>query len=453
MPGWDNIKNKNYFIYSGTKKHLGWFKTLISKVNKLKAAFLFFTLIFLVFVFILAGNNVQAQKRNLVEQILRQTSDSLLQEIVVHPDKYQVQILYTQINRDKNNFPKFTSYAYNLNAEKYFYPASTVKLPGALAALEKINNLNIPGLTKETPLTIDSAYQKQTRVRSDSTAANGKASVAHYIKKIFLVSDNDAYNRLYEFVGQETLNQTLHQKGYKEVRLLHRLSVGDDAAHGRYTNPVTFYHNNKIIYQQPLVFNPNIYPNKLKTTLVGKGFYQDGKLINSPIDFSERNNISIKTLHEILQAVIFPEAAPAKKRFNLTPDDYNFLYKYMAMRPRESSYPSYNPQEFNDSYGKFFMYGGTKEPMPPNIRIFNKAGWAYGYLIDNAYIVDLENNVEFLLTAVILANEDLIFNDDKYEYDTVGLPFMNKLGNLIYKHELIRKKKYEPDLQKFRITF
>ncbi|GEO03772.1 hypothetical protein AAE02nite_14360 [Adhaeribacter aerolatus] len=401
----------------------------------------------------LSSNQALAQKRNLVEQILRQNSDSLLQQIVQHPAKYQVQILYTQINRDKNNHPKLTSYAYHLNPENYFYPASTVKLPGALAALEKINNLNIPGLTKETPLKIDSAYEKQTRVLSDSSAANHKPSVAHYLKKIFLVSDNDAYNRLYEFVGQETLNQTIHQKSYKKVRLLHRLSVGDDAAHGRYTNPITFYHENKIIYQQPLVYNPNTYPNQLKTTLVGKGFYLNDKLINQPMDFSERNNISVQTLQEILQSVIFPEAVPVKKRFNLTPDDYTFLYKYMSMLPRESSSPRYDPQEFPDSYGKFLLVGGTKEPLPPNIRIFNKAGWAYGYLIDNAYIVDFEHKVEFFLTAVILTNEDLIFNDDKYETETVGLPFMNKLSNLIYKHELVRKKKYKPNLDKFRLTY
>ncbi|MDP9231009.1 MAG: glycoside hydrolase family 9 protein, partial [Bacteroidota bacterium] len=42
-----------------------------------------------------------------------------------------------------------------------------------------------------------------------STAANGFPSIAQYIKKIFLVSDNDAYNRLYEFLGQQTINDKL----------------------------------------------------------------------------------------------------------------------------------------------------------------------------------------------------------------------------------------------------
>src|SRR5687768_18518418 len=96
-----------------------------------------FSMGYLIFILTVALSiNVQAQNRkNLIEQILRNASDTLLQQIVNHPAKYQVQILYTQINRDKNNYPAFTSYAYHLNPKQYFYPASTVKLPGALAAL------------------------------------------------------------------------------------------------------------------------------------------------------------------------------------------------------------------------------------------------------------------------------------------------------------------------------
>ena len=82
-------------------------------------------------------------------------------------------------------------------------------------------------------------------------------------------------------------------------------------------------------------------------------------------------------------------------------------------------------------------------------RIFNKVGEAYGFLIDAAYIADYNNNVEFMLSAVIYCNSDGIFNDDKYDYDIVGLPFMKHLGQVIYDHELKRKKKVIPDLTTF----
>ncbi|MFN8342771.1 MAG: hypothetical protein U0V64_13975 [Cyclobacteriaceae bacterium] len=85
--------------------------------------------------------------------------------------------------------------------------------------------------------------------------------------------------------------------------------------------------------------------------------------------------------------------------------------------------------------------------------IFNKVGDAYGYLIDNAYVVDFDNQVEFLLSAVILCNEDGIYNDSQYEYEERGFPFMRELGQMVYRYERDRKRKYKPDLSAFRFDY
>ena len=87
-------------------------------------------------------------------------------------------------------------------------------MPLAFAALEKLNELNMPGLDRNTPMLTDSSYSGQINVHTDSLSANGLPSIAQYIREIFLISDNDAYNRLYEFVGQQTLNEKLWQRGY-----------------------------------------------------------------------------------------------------------------------------------------------------------------------------------------------------------------------------------------------
>jgi hypothetical protein len=87
------------------------------------------------------------------------------------------------------------------------------------------------------------------------------------------------------------------------------------------------------------------------------------------------------------------------------------------------------------------------------VRIFNKIGDSYGYDIDNAYIVDFANGVEFMLSAVVQSNEDGILNDSKYEYTTVCLPFLKNLGQVIYQHELQRKKLRKPDLKRFKFKY
>jgi len=399
-----------------------------------------------------AQNAAIKNNANLVEQLLRSRPD-LFGEILKNVESYEVQILYTQIDRDQNNQPSFRSHAYRVNSKEYFYPASTVKFPAAVLALEKLNRLGIQNLNKFTSLRIDSAAGGQTSVTHDSSAENNLPSIAHYVKKIFLVSDNDAYNRLYEFLGQRELNEALWKKGFKDARLIHRLSVARSPEQNRSTNPFTFFENDKIIYQQPPAINPVIFPNQLKTTRRGKGFIKSDALINEPKDFSQNNYFAIATQQRILKAVIFPEAVSGKQRFHLTAEDYRFLHKYMSMLPRECAYPEYDPEEHYESYVKFFMFGDSKQPIPTNIRIFNKVGEAYGYLSDNAYIVDFENKIEFLLTAVIYVNEDQIFNDDKYEYDTIGRPFLANLGRVIYEYEKARPRKYAPNLEKFKIDY
>lgn len=89
-----------------------------------------------------AAQKIRSKK--MVQKILKAHPEQF-QQILANPQKYRVQILYTQINRDAQNKPSFKSYGYRVNPQEYFYPASTIKLPTALVALEKLNELNIPG--------------------------------------------------------------------------------------------------------------------------------------------------------------------------------------------------------------------------------------------------------------------------------------------------------------------
>ncbi|MBC8033055.1 MAG: serine hydrolase [Chitinophagaceae bacterium] len=397
-----------------------------------------------------------AQKTDtlLLEQLLRSNAH-LFDTILKDPGKKEVQILYTRITRDKKNKPSFAYYSYRLNPQRYFYPASTVKLPTAIFALEKINELGIAGLTKETAMLTDSAFPNQTSVIKDSSSKSGLPSIEHYIKKILLVSDNDAYNRVYEFVGRERINQRLKAFGLKHSRINGRLAVGDKGASKRYTNPVRFTNNGQLLYQQPLQYDRLEYTIQLENTLQGHA-YVDGKdsLVRQPFDFSDMNVYSLYDQQMILRRLLFPESFHKKQRFRLTSNDYNFLYRYMSMLPGESKVPAYNLSEYYPAYGKFLYYGSDSNAViNPSIRIFNKYGDSYGYIIDNAYIVDFDHNVEFLLSAVVQSNNDGVFNDDKYEYETVCKPFLKNLGRIIYELELTRQPTYVPNLSRFKLAY
>jgi hypothetical protein len=361
-------------------------------------------------------------------------------------------VIYTEINRDKNNDPTFTDHYFNVDSSKYFYPASTVKLPTALLALQRLNELKETGITKNTAMITEAAYSGQAATYNDPQTADGRPTIESYIKRIFLVSDNEAFNRLYEFLGQQYLNEQLHKKGYTDVQILHRLEIFLSDDENRHTNPVKFLDsNNLVLYDQPMAFNEVKYAERHDS--LGDAHYSQDKLVDGPMNFSKKNRICLEDLHQILRSVIFPNNVPVQQRFNLSDSDYAFVHKYMSQFPGESVYPSYDSINYPDAFGKFILYGAQKEPLPKNIRIFSKEGDAYGELLDIAYVVDFDKNVEFFLSAAINCNTDGIVNDDNYAYDSLGFPFMKNLGQAIYNYELKRKRKYPPDLSIFKIDY
>jgi hypothetical protein len=125
----------------------------------------------------------------------------------------------------------------------------------------------------------------------------------------------------------------------------------------------------------------------------------------------------------------------------------------MSQFPSETIYPSYDTANYPDAYVKFLMHGDFKGSLPKTIRIFNKVGDAYGQMIDVAYIVDLDKKIEFFLSAAINCDTDGIVNDDKYDYETIGFPFMKNLGKVIYDFEVARKRSHVPDLSAFKIIY
>ena len=162
------------------------------------------------------------------------------------------------------------------------------------------------------------------------------------------------------------------------------------------------------------------------------------------MDFSNKNFMNLLDQHHFLIKLMFPEISNSKTQLNLTRSDYDFIRDKMSALPRESESPRYD-ESYYDSYCKFFLYGNSREAIPDQVSIFNKSGLAYGFLLDNAYIVDIDNKIEFFLSAVVYGNSNGILNDDLYDYDSLTIPFLADLGKAVYEYELERNKEFAPD--------
>jgi hypothetical protein len=387
-----------------------------------------------------------------LEKLLRDHASPQLKRVLDKPDSFRYQILYTRIDRDAHNRPHFHNFYFRVDRLEYFNPASTVKMPLAFLALEKMHGLARYGIDKFTPMLTDSAYGGQTAVREDSSSADGMPSLGQYIKKIFLVSDNDAYNRLYEFLGQQAIHERLWQMGYRDIRITRRF-VPMDEEENRHTNPVRFVKDGRLLYAQPPATSTVSFDFRQKILIGNAHMDSHDQLIPEPMDFARHNNVPLEDLQNILRSVLFPGSVPPAQRFRLGPEDYRFLYRYMSEYPSESDHPRYDTAAYFDSYTKFFLFKADRTPIPSFIRVFNKPGWSYGFLTDIAYVADFKHKVEFMISGVIYVNSDGVLNDDKYEYDEIGYPFFKEVGNIIYRYELERSRKYRPDLGEFELSY
>lgn len=346
------------------------------------------------------------------------SQDPKIKTVMDNLEAHEVQIRYIQIDR-RNDSIIFTDYDFQVDENNYFYPASTVKFPAAVAALEKLNEID--SLSMNT----------QFFVEGDSV----QTTFAKAISEIFAVSDNAANNRLVEFLGQDDLNERMMHRKVSPIRIAHRLSTSnaDDVT----TKSLIFYLNDSTTSLSKPIINSPINPLDLNRIRKGIGFIADESYQQGPFNFSLKNYYPIKAQSALLKRIIFPEAFPKEQRFNLSDDQHKYLLTAMQMLPPKLGY---DPDEFYDSYVKFFMFGDNTDPMPNHIKIYNKVGYAYGTLTDCAYIKDTKNNIDFMVTATILVNSNGIFNDNNYEYDKVGIPFLAQLGRELYQMELARKR-------------
>jgi hypothetical protein len=412
----------------------------------------YYHIFFILLIVINTSLNAQPKTDSFLQQIVSTNTNPVFNQVLQHPNTYRLQIIYTQINRDRRNRPTFKNYYFNYDPKLYFNPASMVKMPLAFLSLEKLNELNVKSVDKYTTLQFDSSYKGQRKLYADSTAVNGLPSLAHFIKRAFLISENDPYNRMYQFAGQQGINRKLHQKGYTDVRIT-RQFMGLTPEQNRHTNAIRFVDvKGKTLYYQPPAYNIDSFDFSNVIKLGSAHLNRNDSLVNEPFDFTQHNALSLESMQQMLQSALFPQSVPAKQRFNLSKDDYSFLYRYLSQYPSETPDPKYDTTKFYDSYVKFF-FRDSSHRMPPHVRVFNKVGWSYGFLTDVSYVVDFKNRVEFMLAATLYVNSDEVLNDGKYEYNSIGYPFLYQLGQTIYTYELGRKRTYQPNLSAFKIKY
>ncbi len=366
--------------------------------------------ILLLAVLLIGGACQQEEQAQTILEKALSSDDPAIAKVMADPEKYELQIRLSKIVKEGEQL-RFEDIDYQVDDSVYFYPASTAKFAVAVAALEKLNQQGID-------------LQQRYYIEGDSL----EASFADDIRAVFAVSDNHANNRLFEYVGQDGINAQLSERGVGPIRIAHRLSTA--LADTLITRPLLLLGQNEESTATTAIENSPIEALELKGVTKGFGFMAGAERIDEPFDFSRKNYFPISAQNALLKRVIFPEAFEENDRLQISESQREYLLQTMSKLPREQGY---DPEEYYDGYVKFFLFGDSEDVIPTDFKIYNKVGYAYGTLTDTAYIVNQKEGVAFLLHATILVNADGVFNDDQYEYDEIGIPFLAALGRELYR--------------------
>ncbi len=318
------------------------------------------------------------------------------------------------------------------DARQYFYPASSIKLCGAIAALLKLNEHNRKQGTAvglHSRWVIEPRFVGDQRVEVDaSNLVDGVLTVEHALKKLFLVSDNAAYNHCFDLCGQDGINTAMWAGGFASTRMWHRLSESRTLAENAVTRTVKV---------GEVAFTAREAAAKLQNDLwheldVGTGYKNGESVVATPMSFAQKNAILLQDLQDVLIEVVRPEIDTGKRGFpELTREQRAFVVSSLGQLPSESGNPKFDATKVPDHFCKFVLRGITDVVPPPWLRIYDKIGRAYGFSIENAWVEDRRTGRGFFLAIVLYTNPDGVLNDDQYAYATIAEPFLNAAGRAI----------------------
>jgi hypothetical protein len=162
-----------------------------------------------------------------------------------------------------------------------------------------------------------------------------------------------------------------------------------------------------------------------------------GTLASSPMNCAERNAAPLVALQAALKRVATPLPNPDEEE-DLTEAHRERVVGWMSALPRDEGY---DPDAFPDHHGKFFLpgilratgagRGGGGDADARGVVVTNKLGRAYGFTADNARIADARTGRAFYLAAAVETNANGVVNDDAYEYETAADPFMERLAETV----------------------
>jgi hypothetical protein len=359
-----------------------------------------------------------------IEQLLAGGSPAL-KAVMASPEQYRFQVLYSAVRDDR-----LERHAYRPDAE-YYFPASSMKVPIALASYERLALLRKtkPQVTRDATL------------RIHPTTGNAEpyvTTLARETWRALIVSDNFSANRLIGFVGHRELHETLWGLGLPSTRVHSGFATGAEIDDAEVSPRIEVTQEGAVVTDVAARKSTLVLPATNATGLeIGEAVVVDGRRVPGALSFAKKNAIRLTELQDTLVRIMRPELLPKGAAPGVaSQEDMAYLRQALGTLPSESGLAGFDRNVVMDYQLSPFLRGLERVRARGRFLLYSKVGQAFGFLVANAYVVDKETGRSFFLTACVFANPDGTMNDDRYAYDTISFPALADVAEAIYRHAL-----------------
>jgi hypothetical protein len=398
----------------------------------------FFLILFLFSSFLSFGQEI-SDSVSLRNYILEHAEEFKLSKEIVTDPKYRFQLVYTQVDHS-DSIPQFSTN--HFGTHQYYYPASLIKFPIAMMALEKMLFMGI--YRKAIPV-----FNRDVVCKNDkyiTLSETRKINFGQMIEDMMALSDNNFYSSFYHFLTPLRINELLDRIGYEGTNIYKDFS-GCDREDQLKWNSYQFYSTNsgdgRTEYVYPFSeLDSNEMLNNYSFTerrLFGsKHENEEGDIVSGPYDLNYNLELPLTEVNDMLIQLMYPETY--KEKFEMRNMDRQFLIESMQKYPREVT-PSYPARRYwkKDNDLKYAIIG--EEGTAHKTQTTSKLGLSYGFTSEFAHVKNEDDGVEFFMSVSWYTNANDIVNDGEYEYTEVARPFVARLSKLLYAYELEKSKK------------
>lgn len=386
----------------------------------------------------LSAQSIKPIHDTLLRHILK-GKDPLIDQVLNNPSKFEFQLIYTQIKRDQKQIA-FEEHSINKDSA-YFYPASLIKFPLAIVALEYLDSLKMKGVDPYSSLNINTCSCDEATNQYVRNSMNNNWD--QFLREMLIMSDNDAYNLFFDLVGMHRFNQRMRSLGYNGILMKKRFTSGcTDALNSIHGGISMLDKDGSLVFKIPCEISSTSYKiDTIFKTRAGRFIYDQKKKIKGSKDFSASNFVRLADANNLMLRLFFPESVSnSEHQFKFDSIYRNMLIHAIGDFPSTLSKTQTDYSKTPDCFYKFLVDPKIMQTSSGKLHIYNKVGLASGFLSDVSYIVDDEKNISYFIAMAIWAKKDGVINHGDYNYYDFGIPVMRKIGGLIYQYECELKK-------------